>query len=29
MRSRENLEQKENKRSCQVFSMVEGVYGRT
>ena len=26
--SRENLEQKENKRSYQVFSMVEGVYSR-
>ena len=28
MGSRENLEQKENKRSFQVFGMVEGVYSR-
>ena len=28
MGNRENLEQKKNKRSCQVFSMVEGVHSR-
>ena len=28
MESRENLEQKKNERSCQVFGIVEGVYSR-
>jgi len=28
MESRENLEQKKNKKSCQVFGIVEGVYSR-
>jgi len=27
MESRENLEQNENKRSCQVFGTIKGIYG--
>ena len=29
MRSRKNFKQKKNIRSCEVFSIVEEIYGRT